>query len=400
MVPQYEPLATLSGARDAVVSLAFSAKAKFLSAAGYSGVFVWDLSTSAAITLPHMLFAPQNPKYVITSSFWVYFQKNKCHVLLLASMRGDLILWDYKDDIKSFQVLYRVPPMENKEEEVLSMDVYEQDIASGRIGRVVAATANRHISVWSLSSSGEFSKIFSTTLDENINPKTVRMCKITRDIFVFPFYGGEILCLDYKTGAIKSRKSHGPGIMGSVALSNTSNKFVAYTGKNFHLYRLASLELLKTYSAETPVVMFSKTVAFGESENIIVGGTDRGHALIYEVNTEELLQTLTYPRGGLVQPVTTITLPDRHLIAIAGSTAQQSADVILFEKRIPLEDVSSPQLPSSASCTDVTPNHSSTDSVLIGFHLSKQIWDWARILGLMALLTFAGYYTVYQVWVF
>lgn len=87
-------------------------------------------------------------------------------------------------------------------------------------------------------------------------------------------------------------------------MSNTSNKFVAYTGKNFHLYRLASLELLKTYSAETPVVMFSKTVAFGESENIIVGGTDRGHALIYEVNMEELLQTLTYPRGGLVQPVT------------------------------------------------------------------------------------------------
>ncbi|KAJ4475986.1 hypothetical protein C8J55DRAFT_490266 [Lentinula edodes] len=289
-VPQYEPLTTLSGARDTVVSLAFLAKAKFLSAAGYSGVFVWDLSTSAAITLPHMLFAPQNPKYVITSSIWVYFQKNKCHVLLLASMRGDL-----------------------------------------------------------------------------------------RDISVFPFYGGE---------------------MGSVALSNTSNKFVAYTGKNFHLYRLASLELLKTYSAKTPVVMFSKTVAFGESKNIIVGGTDRGHALIYEVNTEELLQTLTYPRGGLVQPVTTITLPDRHLIAIAGSTAQQSADVILFEKRIPLEDVSSPQLPSSASCTDVTPNHSSTDSVLIGFHLSKQIWDWARILALVALLTFAGYYTVYQVWVF
>ncbi|KAJ3887130.1 hypothetical protein GG344DRAFT_81035 [Lentinula edodes] len=327
MVPQYEPLTTLSGARDTVVSLAFSAKAKFLSAAGYSGVFIWDLSTSAAITLPHMLFAPQNPKYVITSSIWVYFQKNKCHILLLASMRGDLILWDYKDDIKSFQVLYRVPPMENKEDEVLSMDVYEQD---------------------------------------------------------------------YKAGAIKSRKSHGPGIMGSVALSNTSNKFVAHTGKNFHLYRLASLELLKTYSAETPVVMFSKTVAFGESENVIVGGTDRGHALIYEVNMEELLQTLTYPRGGLVQPVTTITLPDRHLIAIAGSTAQQSADVILFEKCIPLEDVSSPQLPSSASCTDITPNHSLTDSVLIGFHLSKQIWDWACILGLVALLTFAGYYTVYQ----
>lgn len=82
--------------------------------------------------------------------------------------------------------------MENKEDEILSMDVYEHDIAPGRIGRVVAATANRCISVWTLMSSGEFSKVFSTVLDEGINPKTVRMCKITRDVFVFPFYGGEM----------------------------------------------------------------------------------------------------------------------------------------------------------------------------------------------------------------
>ncbi|KAJ4001074.1 WD40-repeat-containing domain protein, partial [Lentinula boryana] len=330
MSSHYEPLTTLSGARDAIVSLAFSAKAKFVSAAGYSGVCVWDLSTSAPTPLPHMLFAPQNPKYVITSSAWVYFQKNKRHILLLGSMRGDMILWDYRSDIKSFQVLYRVPPMENTTDEILSMDVYEQDISPGRVGRVVAATASRHITVWTLSSSGEFSQVFTTMLDENINPKTVRMCKITRDIFVFPFYGGEILCLDYKTGAIKSRKSHGPAMMGSVALSNASNKFVAYTGKNFQLYRLTTLEVLKTFSAGTPVVMFSKTVAFGESDNIVVGGTDRGCALIYEVNTEEILQALNYPRGGLVQP--TITLPDRHLVAIAGSTAQQPAEVILFEK--------------------------------------------------------------------
>ncbi|KAJ3848680.1 hypothetical protein EV368DRAFT_86369 [Lentinula lateritia] len=142
MDSQYQALSTLTGPRDAVVSLAFSAKAKFLSAAGYSGVFVWDLSTSTPTPLPHMLFAPQNPKYVITTSIWVNFQKNKRHVLLLGSMRGDIILWDWNDDAKSFQLLYRVPPIESVEDEILSMDVYEQDIASGRIGRVVAATVS------------------------------------------------------------------------------------------------------------------------------------------------------------------------------------------------------------------------------------------------------------------
>ncbi|KAF8825127.1 hypothetical protein HHX47_DHR7000387 [Lentinula edodes] len=48
-----------------------------------------------------MLFAPQNPKYVITASVWVYFQKNKRHVLLLGTMRGDIILWVWNDDNKT-----------------------------------------------------------------------------------------------------------------------------------------------------------------------------------------------------------------------------------------------------------------------------------------------------------
>ncbi|KAJ3885699.1 WD40-repeat-containing domain protein [Lentinula edodes] len=395
MSSQYQALSTLSGPRDAVVSLAFSGKAKFLSAVGYSGVCVWDLSTSAATPLPHMLFAPQNPKYVITTSVWVYFQKNKHHILVLGSMRGDVILWDWKDDTKSFQLLYRVPPIENAEDEILSMDVYEQDIASGRIGRVVAATVNRRVTVWTLSSSGEFAQVFTTVLDPNVNPKTVRMCKITRDIFVFPFYGGEIHCLDYKTGAIKYCKSHGPGIMGSVALSNTSKHFVAFTGKNFQLYRLGSLELLKTFTTETPVVLFPKHVTFGELENIVVGGTDRGCALVYDVNSEEVLQTLSYPRGGLVQPVATITLPERHLIAIAGSTAQQVADVIVFEKRNTAEEILSDLATdvSMASSADPSP-----DSILIGFYLPKKVWKWMRILGIvMFSLACLGYFDVLHV---
>lgn len=67
---------------------------------GYSGVCVWDLATSTSPPLPHMLFAPQNPKYIITASVWIYFQKNNRHVLILGSMRGDILLWDWNEEAR------------------------------------------------------------------------------------------------------------------------------------------------------------------------------------------------------------------------------------------------------------------------------------------------------------
>ncbi|KAJ3856739.1 hypothetical protein EV368DRAFT_61420 [Lentinula lateritia] len=214
------------------------------------------------------------------------------------------------------------------------------------------------------------------------------MCKITRDIFVFPFYGGEILCLDYKTGAVKFRKSHGPGIMGSVALNNTSNKFVAYTGKNFQLYRLSSLELLKTFTAETPVVLFPKYVVFGELEKIIVGGPIAAAPCCMMFRVKRFFRV----SGTLTEDsFSQYHLPERHLIAIAGSTAQQAADVIIFEKQIPDEEIRSDR------AADV-PMASSADSILIGFYLPKKIWYWMRILGVvMVFLASVGYFPTFYV---
>ncbi|KAJ3766492.1 WD40-repeat-containing domain protein [Lentinula raphanica] len=395
MDSDYHQLSKLTGPRDAILSLAFSAKAKFLSAAGYSGVLVWDLSTSTAVStpLPHMLFAPQNPKYVITASAWIFFQKTKRHVLIIGSMRGDVLLWEWTEETKAFNLLYRVSPMNDTPDEILSIDIHEQDVASGRIGRVVASSANRLVSVWTLTSSGEFSKVFTTTLDENLKPKTVRMCKKTRDVFVFPLYGGEIIRLDYKTGAIKSRISPGPGRMGSVALNHTSDKFVAYTGKNFQLYRLANLEILKTFTAETPVVFYPKQVVFGESERIIVGGTDRGCALVYDVESEGIIQSLKYPSGNLVQPVSTFTLPGRYLVAIAGSTQEQPADVILYEKLIPhINRQGSPSLSDDPdSHTSINTSSHKDQPVLIGFYISQKVWKRIWITVSLACLCLALY---------
>ncbi|KAJ3766720.1 hypothetical protein FB446DRAFT_793851 [Lentinula raphanica] len=271
--------------------------------------------------------------------------------------------------------------MNDSSDEILSIDIHEQDVASGRIGRVVTSSANRFISVWTLTSSGEFSKVFTTTLDDNLKPKTVRMCKQTRDIFVFPLYGGEIIRLDYKMGEIKSRKSPGPGRMGSVALNRTSDKFVAYTGKNFQLYRLAN---------------FARKL--GDVEDIqcgnTVGGTDRGCALVYDVESERIIQTLQYPGGNLVQPVSTFTLPGRHLIAVAGSTQEQSSDVILYEKRFPqtATQASSEVDPEPNELID--PSAHSDHSVLIGFYVPKKVWNWVWITTSLLCLCLALYLAI------
>ncbi|KAJ3849816.1 hypothetical protein EV368DRAFT_67119, partial [Lentinula lateritia] len=188
-------------------------------------------------------------------------------------------------------------------------------------------------------------------------------------------------CLNYKTGAIKCRKSHAPGIMGSVAMNQMTNKFVAYTGKSFQLYCLGSLELIKTFRAETPVVLFPKCVVFGETENIVVGGTDCSCALVYDVGSEEVLQTLSYPCGGLVQPVSDQLLNSQRMLS--------------FEKCIPAEE-------DPAQLKTAIPNCEPPiqDTVLIGFYLRKKIWKWVWTLGALVFLTFIGYYilsNIYQV---
>ncbi|KAJ3927700.1 MAG: WD40-repeat-containing domain protein [Lentinula lateritia] len=392
MTSVYQPLPQLTGPRDAVLSLAFSAKAKFLSAAGYSGVCVWDLATSTSPPLPHMLFAPQNPKYIITASVWIYFQKNNRHVLILGSMRGDILLWDWNEEARRFNLLYRVHPMNDTQDEILSIDVYEHEVASGRIGRVVASTANQYVSIWTLQSKCvKRPEIFLSS--RYMAVKCMSHCHIA---VIRTFMSSARLCLDYKTGSIKSRKSPGPGRMGSVALSNACDKFVAYTGKNFQLYHLGNLEILKNFTAEVPLVLFPKQVVFGESETIVVGGTDRGCVLVYDVETEEVIQRLNYPDGSLVQPVSTFTVPGRHLIAIAGSTQEQPAHVILFEKHLAQvpQDVPSGRLAGDIRNGTSSQADSTLSSIHIGFYLPRIVLRWMWIIAVLVPISVAVYSTI------
>lgn len=96
------------------------------------------------------------------------------------------------------------------------------------------------------------------------------------------------------------------GHRSSVALHHTGDKFVSWTGSNFQMYNLVSdnLELMQTFSSGTDSALhYPRDVSFGEHDEIIVGGTDRGCGLIYSCGSPDVLQTLNYPKGGLVQCV-------------------------------------------------------------------------------------------------
>ncbi|KAJ3779028.1 WD40-repeat-containing domain protein [Lentinula raphanica] len=329
MSAQYEHHLTLHGMRDAVLSISFSAKGKFVAATGYGGVAVWDLSTTLPISLPRLKYSPQNPKYVISTSTWLYFSKPKTYILVLGTLRGDIMLWKWSSEGNEFQNLHCFPSV-NATRQVLSLDVHRREVSPGRRGRIAAVFIDGTVAVWALSASGECTQVFSINLEASFLPKVARLCPNTRDVFVFSRSGGLIQRLDYKTGNVKQSKSQAPSTMGSVALDQSSKHFVAWTAEGFQIYHLDSLELIQTFETQSPIVHFPKHVVFGENDHVIVGGTDRGHALVFAVGTGQIAQTLIYPRGGLVQHVSSISLSDHHLIAIAGSTRHQPAEVLIF----------------------------------------------------------------------
>lgn len=116
------------------------------------------------------------------------------------------------------------------------------------------------------------------------------------------------------------------------------------------MFKLDNLNHVRTFACENPIVRYTKQAVFVEDSRLLVGGTDRGCAVVYETESGNSIQTLAYTRGGLVQyvavnptssagytkliysPLQALTLHDRHLIAIAGSTLEQPADVVVYRK--------------------------------------------------------------------
>ncbi|KAJ3872010.1 WD40-repeat-containing domain protein [Lentinula edodes] len=324
----YNLFATLGGLRDAVLSVNFSAHGKFISAAGYNGVIVWDLETSLPVALPIQRFHLEKPEHVYPASVWIYFNKSSRHVLLLGSLDGQITAWDWNSEAMTFECV-RLPVSHHPESQILSLDVHQLHVETKHRARIIASFADRSVKSWTVSPDGNLNHVFTVQMEDFI-PKSVRFHTESRNIYIFAMKGGKRVLLDYQTGAIISCIDKGCDVMASVSLDQPRNRFVTYSGLDFQLFSLANLSHIRTYQDEPPIISYPKQVAFAENGTKIVAGTDRGKVLIYNTESGQLDQTLIYVKGNLVQPVAAASFDGMHYIAAAGSTLKMPSEVLVW----------------------------------------------------------------------
>ncbi|THU95281.1 WD40 repeat-like protein [Dendrothele bispora CBS 962.96] len=324
----YAHLVNLSGPRDAILSVSFSVNAKFVAAAGCGGITIWDLSTFAPVATPYVDANVVTPENMFSVSSWVFFENGKREVVVLGTVQGGLLFWEWRKDHRSFEPFCKLQPS-NDSGPVTSIDFYERRVPSKNHARVVMSTAvDRSVGVWSLSvSHRELKKIFKINLEETFLPRTVHFIQETREVIVFSRNGGRIRILHYKTGNTQKDRRCGADPIGPVAFNECSEHFVTWTGRNFDLYTLENLDHVRTFNGGTPVVPLPKEVVFVDQGRYILAGTDHGCAVLYDTSTGSIARTLKYSGVGLVQQVS----PEFEILAIAGSTFQQEASVDIFK---------------------------------------------------------------------
>ena len=79
---------------------------------------------------------------------------------------------------------------------------------------------------------------------------------------------------------------------------------MAGTGQDFQAHRLHDAAYRQTYTGPGRLIApISKDIVLSEEGTTLVGGTDSGMAIVYNTQSGKVIQTLEYPRGGLVQSV-------------------------------------------------------------------------------------------------
>ncbi|KAK7448412.1 hypothetical protein VKT23_013676 [Stygiomarasmius scandens] len=329
----YKKFTTLTGPRDAISSVSFSVDGTFVSAAGYGGITIWDLTSSAAVSTPHLPYEPHNKQHVYVSSAWMYFEGTDVHVFIVGNMSGQVSLWYFDNAQKTFRAAGNQVVDKNGTSIVMAIDVSEISIAPGHSGRIVTSTDDSTIAVWTLTSTYEFTNVFKIDPPDGFIPRIVKFARSTRNVFSFSKRGGGFVQLKGETGEYSWDKKDGPKEMHFVSVDEKHDWFVAWTGHRAELYRLSNSEFVRAFQGEVSLVGNTKQVSFAEDGSRLMVGTDHGFVEVYSVESGEILQRLEYPRKSLIQYLATLSLPSCHLVAIAGSTKSQAADVVVFKKK-------------------------------------------------------------------
>ncbi|KAL1711483.1 WD40-repeat-containing domain protein [Schizophyllum commune] len=328
---EYAQVAILGGQQDAVLSLSFSVCGRFLAATGYTGVCVWDVIDYQDVPIPS-LPAALSDRYVYTKSTWLQFEDSSVPIFVLGSMRGEVTLWRWVGNRRAFS--YSTRSKSSTSTEAVSVDVLRPNVPRGEQGRIALATADGHVTVWSVdAAASELRQLFVITLKSPFVLKTVKFDLPSRAILAFSGTGGIVSRFNCDTGECEGSRQDAPNLMASVVLDPAKSIYAAYTGTSIEIHSLKRKKnCVLSIKSEPPSIYYPMYMALGEGGEVLLAGTDKGCALLYDVVDGKVLQSLEYPKGGLVQQVATCGAAGPHLLAIAGSSIRRSADVILFRK--------------------------------------------------------------------
>ncbi|KAL1749809.1 WD40-repeat-containing domain protein [Schizophyllum commune] len=351
MSSEYREFATLSGPQDGLLSLSFSPNGKFIVATGYGGVCIWDVGLQQRVSIP----APPSVltvKHVYTRSAWLFYEATGLYVLVLGSQRGDIVLWQWNASDGAFKQSAFVR-LSEEEAEVLSLDVRRRTVPLDERGCLVVATNNNWIYMYTVSSTtNKLHYKWSTHLLPTARPRTIMFDASSRVVLAFAEVGGNLVRLNSEGGTVIGSRHDGPQTMLSVTVDHAKTVFAAYTGSAFEILALTKQKRIKTIASDTPYVYYPMYTSFGESDTVLLAGTDKGRAVLYDVEDGSVRQTFPYPKGGLVQQVATCTTHDAHYVAFAGSSMDRPADVILYQKKCgddPETEQTPPPGPSEAT---------------------------------------------------
>lgn len=76
--------------------------------------------------------------------------------------------------------------------QVISIDIFQKEVATRGQAKIVASFADRTVSVWTLKIDGELKKKFSVTFEEGFMPKMVHFDIASGNIYVFAMNGGNV----------------------------------------------------------------------------------------------------------------------------------------------------------------------------------------------------------------
>ncbi|THU92402.1 WD40 repeat-like protein [Dendrothele bispora CBS 962.96] len=308
----YKLLTTLHGPRDTVFSVSISVEGRFVVATGYSGVYTWDLSTRAPVRTPFIPHSSNEPKNMFSALAWLLFEQGNRDVVVLGNMSGQIFLWEWGHQTQAFDRFCDVPETDSREQ-ISSIGVLEQRITEPNnlqnntgvtAARIAVAHVDGRVTVWLVSSDRSVTKIFGVIVPDI--PKNVRFSQKSMQVLVFAMAGGNLYKLNPETGEVVEVLNCGgiAKVMGHVSLDETNDCFVAWTGRDFDIFALSDGRHLRTLDGGNPLVSFVKQVAFTNEGNLAISGTDRGCGILYDTRSGKAVQTLRYPKGGLVQPVT------------------------------------------------------------------------------------------------